>query len=296
MIVLGSHSVQEIVGREAKDLDLLGTLDEFRDYVGIRPTMIGEDHAYAETKGRIYDCELIWGEGLSLDLARLILTDPNTTFDDELQAWVPSLNVLYMLKLTHRFKKNSPHFLKTMQDIHSMRMAKAFMQEEHLEFFRARQKATLQYEHPNLNRSKAEFFNPEDDYMVYDHDSIHVAIALFDEPAYTRYAVEGAEVLSSHEKFRAQPLNNQLAGVYEEACVLALERHLIPNGFRPDPRRSFEIALEKVCTSITSGWFRAFAWENYHKVLDMDKRTEGCYRERFIANKDKLTIYEGNKK
>jgi hypothetical protein len=25
----------------------------------------------------------------------------------------------------------------------------------------------------------------------------------------------------------------------------------------------------KVCTSITSGWFREYAWENYHRVLQM---------------------------
>lgn len=291
MIVLGSHSIQEIVGREAKDLDVLATLDEFRNYVGINPTLIDEDHAFARKDGQIYDCELIRGEGLALDLARLILTDTETTFDKELQAWVPSLNVLYMLKMSHRYKKNSPHFLKTMRDIHAMRAAGAVIQDDHREFFKARQKATLHYQHPNLNRTKDEFFNPEDDYMVYDHDSIHETVALFGKPAYTRYAVEGTEVLSSKAKFLEQPRLFQLAGAYEETCVLALERHQIPNDFKPDPRRSFEIALEKVCTSITSGWFREFAWENYDKILDMDRHTEKCYRMMFRVNRHLLKPY-----
>jgi hypothetical protein len=26
-------------------------------------------------------------------------------------------------------------------------------------------------------------------------------------------------------------------------------------------------ALDKVCTSITSGWFREFAWQNYDEVV-----------------------------
>ena len=29
------------------------------------------------------------------------------------------------------------------------------------------------------------------------------------------------------------------------------------------------IALEKVCTSITSGWFREFAWENFDVVTNL---------------------------
>lgn len=37
----------------------------------------------------------------------------------------------------------------------------------------------------------------------------------------------------------------------------------------PSPRKSFEIALEKVCTSITSGFFREFAYENYYKIIEM---------------------------
>ena len=48
--------------------------------------------------------------------------------------------------------------------------------------------------------------------------------------------------------------------------VLALERHQIPNDFRPHPKKSFDMALMKVCTSITSGWFREWAWENYDQV------------------------------
>lgn len=50
--------------------------------------------------------------------------------------------------------------------------------------------------------------------------------------------------------------------------VLALERSQIP--FKNmAPKTSFLIALEKVCTSITSGWFREYAWENYDKVVSL---------------------------
>jgi len=47
----------------------------------------------------------------------------------------------------------------------------------------------------------------------------------------------------------------------------------------------FEMALMKVCTSITSGWFREYAWENYQKVLDLyDSLGEDDYVKRFEQN------------
>ena len=75
-----------------------------------------------------------------------------------------------------------------------------------------------------------------------------------------------AEVFCSKEKFLEAPEHIRLATVLEESYVLALERHQIPNNFEPPRDRSFLIALEKVCTSIASGWWREYAWENYDAV------------------------------
>jgi hypothetical protein len=41
---------------------------------------------------------------------------------------------------------------------------------------------------------------------------------------------------------------------------------------------SFMMALQKVCTSITSGWWRSFAWEHY---WDAVKQYDNTYVERF---------------
>jgi hypothetical protein len=49
--------------------------------------------------------------------------------------------------------------------------------------------------------------------------------------------------------------------------VLALERAIIPN--ETEVNKAFDIALEKVCTSITSGWFREYAYNNYFKVKEL---------------------------
>lgn len=57
--------------------------------------------------------------------------------------------------------------------------------------------------------------------------------------------------------------------VLEESYVLALERSLVPFPGGKTPKEAFDMALMKVCTSITSGWFREYAWEHYDAVQAM---------------------------
>lgn len=71
--------------------------------------------------------------------------------------------------------------------------------------------------------------------------------------------------MTDKAKFFSLPREIQLLGVLEESYVLALERSIIPHN--SDRRRAFAMAISKVCTSITSGWFREFAWENYDDVV-----------------------------
>ncbi|AFL47535.1 hypothetical protein ZZ1p0078 [Acinetobacter phage ZZ1] len=193
---------------------------------------------------------------------------------------VAPLDVLFMLKWSHRYLKNSPHFRKTMVTIRNLQKIGAKVYDE--EWLKLREKETYDYSHPKLNVSKSDFFNSNFAY-VYDHDSIHNAVKVLDRPAYMYYMEYDQEVKSSREKFFAQPREIQLLGVLEEAYVLAIERVLIPNNFNVKPRQAFDMALEKVCTSITSGWFRQFAWENYELVSRM---YDGIYVDKFILARD----------
>lgn len=147
-----------------------------------------------------------------------------------------------------------------------------------------REAETYVYNHPKLNVDKQTFFDDSVEY-VYDHDDLHRILAIEESPAYTKYMVDGEQVLTSREKFFSVDEQIRLYGVYEESCVLALERSQIPFNFEPDARRSFEMALMKVCTSITSGWFREFAYNSYDKVLDLyNELGENNYIERFKKN------------
>ena len=57
--------------------------------------------------------------------------------------------------------------------------------------------------------------------------------------------------------------------------VLALERSLVPLPGVLTPKQAFDKALEKVCTSITSGWFRKFCYDNYDSI-------QAIYNEDFV--------------
>ena len=204
------------------------------------------------------------------------------------------LEVLYLLKMSHRYKKDSPHFLKTMRDIHFMRSIGANIPEELTNVLKKREKETYTYSHPNLNVKSKEFFNGDNINYIYDHDTIHQAVAVLSEPAYKSYMRDGSEVMTSKEKFMSQDEVVKLLGVYEESCVLALERSQIPNDFSVPPEVSFMTALSKVCTSITSGWFREFAYENYNKVVAIYlKMGKLDYIERFKNNFDLVKEYKG---
>jgi hypothetical protein len=204
---------------------------------------------------------------------------------------ISNVDLNFVLKESHKFKKNSPHFLKTRQDLEFLRknINENLINETLRGILDRRKKATYNYQHPKLNTNKQEFFTDSVPYK-YQHDDLHEAVKHLDKPAYQYYMQDGAQVMCSSDKFFAQPEIVRLYGVLEESYVLALERAVIPHGTHPE--RAFEIALEKVCTSITSGWFREYAYENYFKVKNMyhasyvDKFNQALYNNQIKPFKE----------
>jgi hypothetical protein len=184
-----------------------------------------------------------------------------------------SLDTLYWLKMSHRYKKDSVHFQKTRNDIFRMREVYPFLKRNPEPPWFKKREAETYTKTPKLNVSKEQFFDSEQNGVVqhYDHDWLHTAVARTINgtsiPSYTRYMKDGAQVACDRAKFEALPWLHRVFGVMEEAMVLAFERSIIPASIRGtfvDPSMAYLYALQKVCTSITGGWFREFAWENYH--------------------------------
>jgi len=292
MLVIGSLAAinHGVLMRQPKDTDVIGTQSEFDAMVEQSQTdgslslmeRMSGDHWHLIINGRHTEFEIAreGSSGASLLTIECVL---------EGEVRVASKEALLALKLSHRFKKNSPHFMKTMLDVKQMR-AKGVVLTPELELWLPhRERETYVYNHPKLNVSKEDFFKGDGVNYVYDHDSLHVAVALREKPAYTFYMEDGTAVMTSKEKFFSVEEEVRLFGVYEEACVLALERSQIPYDFKPDPSKSFMTALIKVSTSITSGWFREYAWESHAEVVDLyQKLGQDDYIRRFKMNQHLL--------
>lgn len=290
MLLIGSQAVRfdnRFFGlfREPKDYDFICTLQEYGKLIKAFEGKI-EAKKYDGAANKIYiklysqeilELELIHSADCSALMLSKLEDRKNVQMLSiagvELKVSVASLEALLFTKLSHRYKKDSPHFLKTMSDIICLResLSGTTYYEEKLKGYYAYQKKreeeTYSYKHPKLNQSKKSFFEDEGILFEYVHDDLHEAVKLMDKPAYTYFQEEGEEVKSSKEKFFNCSEEIRLNAVLEETYVLALERSQIPFTFWPNRFKSFEHALEKVCTSITSGWFREYAWEHYHEAL-----------------------------
>ncbi len=294
-----------LLPRKPSDIDWLGPLEHVEAALTSRFPLGYALHSIVEGNlpKHIYKCNLPGGKHVMLEVEDSEASGTsqaiygNMLFEACSYAEHPSgvtilpasFDWLLFFKESHKFKKDSPHFLKTLNDIQLLRSLGAQIPNSVL--LSQREKQTYTNKLPNLNTTSKEFFDYRSVPYKYVHDDIHEAIALYDKPAYLYYKPQENEVACSKDLFFAQPENIRLAGVYEESCVLALERSLVPGNFKTHPDKAFTMAREKVCTSITSGWFREYAYRNYYNVLSFYYKSGGSqYVRRFQKALDSGTI------
>ncbi len=300
MLIIGSQALAYWgylpEGREPRDTDIICTFEDFRKTAKELEQAAGLDLCvplsdskwHIRTKdGWNWEFEIAWEGSTGAELLEI---------HGALRYATPA--TVLALKLSHRYKKNSPHFYKTMADIRFLRDKGVVLRDGLKNWLVRREAETYNYSHPKLDVKKEDFFKGDGINYIYDHDTIHLTQGLLqlgwtNHPAYTFYMKDGSDVMTSKEKFFGCSEEIRLFGVYEESCVLALERSQIPYGFQPDPEKSFKTSLMKVCTSITSGWFREYAWENHDKVLDLYYELgQDDYIRRFKENQHLLKPFK----
>lgn len=132
---------------------------------------------------------------------------------------------------------------------------------------------------PTLSKTKDEFFG-DGIYRRYDHDLLHELIAYYKKPLYTYIKYSGSEVLCSYDKWCTLSDKDKVKCVAEEVYVTALERFILVDNHLPY-KLSYIKALNKTCTTMTSGWFRDYAIDNYPEIL-------GLFSEDRIKNTIKM--------
>lgn len=297
MLVIGSQALKKLnLVKDCTDLDIICTEKEFKEWIegfkqdhdlkGVKPLKAGKylitlkDYAELHIEGSDVVTRII-----EVELAREGTTAKELL--DEVGDGYADLDTLYMLKRSHKYLKDSPHFLKTMQDLQIMEMIGAKIPTHMSDWFVRREKETYHYKLPSLDTTKDKFFNKEESFYEFDHDDIHKAVALGSKPAYLNFLEEGQQVKCSKDMFFSLTEQQKLNAVVEESMVLALERSYIPNRKEANPSKPFdndywfEFALKKVCTSITSGWFREYAWDNYNRAVALYKFSRIDYVSEF---------------
>lgn len=273
MILIGSRALvfraPFLLQRAPKDFDFIGKRDEILSWLSeqeIVPTQDEGNKIIAEGEPPC-EFEVVDPNRSNQMLVDLVEGDPQTIKTDF--GLVPNIDLLFTLKASHRYLKNSPHFWKTAVDYHRMKKIGCKVRPEYMEFFKLREKETYTYAHPKLNVKKDSFFSGDQVKYVFIHDHIHESVKLLEKPAYLYYLKDNEEVQCDKEKFFSLPNEIRLAGVVEEAAVLAIERALVPYPDKWTSKNAWIFALAKVCSSITSGWFREYAYENIFEVVKL---------------------------
>lgn len=134
---------------------------------------------------------------------------------------------------------------------------------------------------PSLNMRVDEFFN---DAVVkkYDHDRIHELVAFGDRPLYESLQRDASKAWCERDLWDQLSHDLKLKCVAEETMVIAIERFMIPSGWKHSAKSAYNKALTKVCTNLTSGWFRDFAIDNHRELFTM------CPESRIRSLKDVL--------
>jgi hypothetical protein len=120
--------------------------------------------------------------------------------------------------------------------------------------------------YPRLNKRVDEFF---DDYVTkkYNHDYLHELVAYYDKPLYTRMQHNPDRAWCDKDLWNDLALEDKTKCIAEEVQVIAIERFMVPNDWKYSVRLAYIKSLDKVCTTLCSGWFRDHAIDYYPEVL-----------------------------
>lgn len=131
----------------------------------------------------------------------------------------------------------------------------------------------------DLTQEAEEFFSDAVP-RLYVHDSIHDSVAYGDRPIYEECLKDGHSVLMDMAKVWALPFERQLNMFREEIYVTALERLVIPSGYRHSPGAAYQWALRRTITSLTKGRSARFLVSHFKHLTKPDMDYVAHHRSR----------------
>ena len=117
-------------------------------------------------------------------------------------------------------------------------------------------------------QSKTDFF---DDAVkkIYDHDYLHTLVAFDSVPIYVKMLRDPSLAWCEKSVWDTFTDSEKTRCVAEETYVIAIERFMVPSNWKTPAKLAYMKALNKVCTTLCSGWFRDWAIDHYPDVLEL---------------------------
>ena len=177
---------------------------------------------------------------------------------------------LTIVKRSHLWRDRS--FEKHITQYHRhLKLYREYFTKKDIEVLNKRTKLTaLAYpqSNPNLMQSVEDFF---DDAVIkkYNHDYLHELIAYNDEPLYKKMQKCSSSVSCDVDLWYTFTHEHKVQCIAEEAYVISIERFLVPSDWQTPSKLAFYKSVNKICTTLCSGWFRDYAIDNYTEVLDI---------------------------
>lgn len=203
------------------------------------------------------------------------------------QEEVATVDEVYTLKVSHSPWVVTSHstWMKHLRDVRVLRDSGAQVVEALHEVAYAEWERRQGAKRVNLRQDKEAFF-ASGVRRLYDHDSVHAAVAFGERPLFQAILKPGEEVLTSRALFEKLPLLRQRQLAQEEVMVLSLERDLIPrherSGQEPQKRdlfTSYQRQLHLLITQYSKGWFPRWIIEHYWEVAQPPFNYWACFQE-----------------
>ena len=196
--------------------------------------------------------------------------------------FVISMEGLAIIKRSHLWRNLS--FGKHITHYHCKELVSHFVDNDLYQQRLEMSYAAFKQWKPNLNKSVEDFF---DDAVtkIYNHDWLHEVVAYYDKPLYTRLQKDATKAWCNAEMWYNLTHQDRVKCVAEETKVIAIERFLVPSGWTTNSKLAYMKALEKVCATLCSGWFRDFAIDNFPIVLvEYNQEDFKKYKDKIISS------------
>ncbi|MEP7328758.1 MAG: hypothetical protein ABI777_06065 [Betaproteobacteria bacterium] len=134
----------------------------------------------------------------------------------------------------------------------------------------------------SMRASNESFFGEfkHDDIRVYEHDDLHRFTCYYEQPLYLTAKDDRSQAIIPRRNFERMSHLDRGRLVREECHAIALERVVVPAqalGRPCNPADAYLYALHRICTDLSTGWFRDFAIECFDELAHADTDYAGRF-------------------